>query len=189
MPELSRRTVVEGLGTLTVASIAPVGVGVAAAHPLPELEDFFGEQRMAALRRMYRDGAEALADEWITEDALFTPDERFRLSAESRDGLTIYLRERSPVAIPVASTWYEVMPGMGLEQAQIDSFVAHLFWAGNVFPADTHRGIPRTFPTSICYWQGDGWREAGWPPPSDTSFWQSCSVEEAGRYFWPELLV
>jgi hypothetical protein len=57
-----------------VAQLAPVQAVAAMAAPLPELEDYFGVKRIAALREVLR-ARERL--DYLLEEAVLTPDGRY----------------------------------------------------------------------------------------------------------------
>ncbi|WP_346296420.1 hypothetical protein LRC39_04020 [Rhodopseudomonas sp. P1] len=165
MPGLTRRCVLEGMGAATLMATLPLAIKASPAPAAPSIETIFGTKRMARLRHAY--GVCPKNDLlYVPEAVLFDSDGRFRISEAFREGWRDLLLTGKPFSQPLELDKVEdPATGDTYWQGQIDEAVELAFRLFGAIGPEYRNATLQSEPWQACWWRGDGWKEAGWPPP------------------------
>ncbi|NEV75914.1 hypothetical protein DYI24_02495 [Rhodopseudomonas sp. BR0C11] len=173
--DLSRRTVVTGLGATALASAlsTPTPTPALALNysAAPTLEELFGAECITALREKFRSN-DYLLTTISNETALLDANDRFRVSPEFRENFVQFVLYGRPfeqfVDFDDIITSDE---GLRHVRAHIEGHVVMVFLMFGRMPGNLEEGVPKLDPWRIRWWHGDDWKSVGWPDPEDGRYW------------------
>jgi hypothetical protein len=153
---LSRRTMLEGLGSALVTAFAPAPVLAALPSPMRSLEEILGPKRMERVRQVW------CSPEWIAlRGEVLDRNNRFQMDDAYRRGLTAILNGAPAVEIIFddASTY------------TVDCTVLQIVSESGLLPPDlgwtfTCDSTPTIY--RLRFTVQDAWRELGWPEPPES---------------------
>lgn len=100
MAEISRRTLLEGIGAAALAALTPSALQAALPVPPLDIEGWFGAELMANIRRVYELGKINVPEEYAGRPPLLTEDDRFNISAPFRYALAKLLNDGPDILCP-----------------------------------------------------------------------------------------
>lgn len=167
MTTISRRSVLAGLGGAILSAAVP-----SHSTAIPSIEEVMGPERMEWLSGLFRARYLPLIDD-VLEEALFDRPGHFAASSTFRAGLERLLHDGTPFEMLVDFFGHNVVlpSGRTVDQNCSDRAIAFVLRKANVISHVTSFAFANSSPDQWSpvwwrWWQGDGWRSAGWEAPS-----------------------
>jgi hypothetical protein len=173
----TRRDLLKGVGASIALSALP-SAAIAAAPPVPSLEEVFGFHRIDMLRAMFRARFGPLVSDW-QESHVFDDQGRFRASPAIRTVLPAFMRNHAP---------FQYVFDFNDDQSLADMATFSMFGRADLLPQDRFSEISSLGDDLALWrhWTPDGGRADDWPPPHEpnrsreNNYWSQLA--EPGRY-------